>query len=246
MATDDIRWESHQAPNCLILTPRGELDSRTYRTFRNDLVRFALDQPDALIVVVDQLRIGSTGSLAAFSSAWMQISEWPGVPILLVAEQAELRAMLDGSAIARYLPVHSSLRAAVAGLRDPPLRRRSEIELVPVASNSRLARVFVHRTCTEWNVNCHLPEAVEVATELVENSIIHARTDLRLRLELHYDRLAVAVRDGSPREAVLRERVRGPASGLRLVAELATVWGRAPDLGGGKVVWAVLTTHRRP
>jgi anti-sigma regulatory factor (Ser/Thr protein kinase) len=88
-----------------------------------------------------------------------------------------------------------------------------------------------------------VPDAVEVATELVENAIIHAGTELRLRLELHNDRLAVAVSDGSPREAVLCEGNGEPAGGLRLIAELATAWGCAPDAAGGKVVWAVLSAR---
>ena len=41
--------------------------------------------------------------------------------------------------------------------------------------------------------------AVLVASELVTNAVVHARTDLHLRLELRGDLFHVAVRDGSPR-----------------------------------------------
>jgi len=244
MVDSELHWHCYRARNCLVLTPQEDLDVRTYRVFRNGLVKFAMDQPRALVVIVDRLRIGSVASLAAFTSAWMRISEWPGVPILLVARQAAMRAALAGSTVSRYMAVYGSLHAAMTALSEPPLRRRSEIELVAVAASSRVARTFVHRTCTDWDVADRIPDAESVATELVENSIIHADTDLRLRLELHDGRLAVAVRDGSPREAVLREDGRA-GSGLRLVAELATAWGCAPDSAGGKVVWAVLS-RRRP
>ena len=246
MADGEIHWRCHQARNCLVLTPTGDLDIRTYQMFRNSLVKYAMDQPTALIVVTDRLRIASLASMSAFTSAWMRISEWPGVPIMLVARRDEQRAVLAATAVVRYMVVHGSLHAAMTGLSDPPVRRRSEIELVPVAASSRIARAFVQTTCVDWEVADRIPDAIEVATELVENSIIHAGTDLRLRLELHDGRLAVAVHDGSPREAVLRERdrERGSGSGLRLVAELATTWGCAPDTAGGKVVWAVLTEPR--
>ncbi|HEX4721880.1 MAG TPA: ATP-binding protein [Pseudonocardiaceae bacterium] len=226
--------------DCLVVTPLGDLDSVTYRFFRDDLVKFAMDQPRAVIVVVDDLRIASSASLTAFSSAWMRIGDWPAVPILLVAHDAKLRATLTHSAIARFVPVHAGLDRAMAALRDPPARRRTEVELCPVTASSRLARVFVRTACERWQLADRMTDATEVATELVENAIVHAGTDLRLRLELRNGRLTVAVRDGSPREAVLREWSGEQASGLRLVAHLSRVWGCAPDLGGGKIVWAVL------
>jgi anti-sigma regulatory factor (Ser/Thr protein kinase) len=41
--------------------------------------------------------------------------------------------------------------------------------------------------------------AVLLAGELVTNAVVHARSELRLRLELRGDLLHLAVRDGSPR-----------------------------------------------
>lgn len=51
--------------------------------------------------------------------------------------------------------------------------------------------------------------------------------------------LTVAVRDESQHPAVLRERLPGDrrGNGLRIVADMARVWGCAPCLGGGKVVF---------
>ncbi|HEX3647916.1 MAG TPA: ATP-binding protein [Pseudonocardiaceae bacterium] len=237
----EISWHPYQLNDALVLRPTGELDATTYRGFRNDLVKFAMDQPSGLIVVVDDLAIASRGSLTAFSSAWMRIGDWPAVPIMLVAGDPGLRATLAGSPLARYVPVHDSVGVALAGLGEPPPRRRSEIELFPIAASSPVARRFVDRTCHHWGIPDRAPDAMQVATELVENSIIHVGTDLRLRMELHLRGLTVAVRDGSPRDAVLRECGPHPAVGLRLVAHLATVWGSAPDMSGGKFVWAVLT-----
>lgn len=212
----------------------------TYRGFRDDLVKFAMDQPRAVIVVVDDLRIGATGSLTAFSSAGTRVGDWPGVPILLVAGDAERRASLAHHAVSRFVPVHRDLNAALAAVRDPPPRRHTEVDLYPVAASSPMARAFVRSTCRRWAVSDRVAEATEVATELVENAIVHARTDIGLRLELRNGRLTVAVRDGSPREAVLRERGGEHACGLHVVAHLSRTWGCAPDTHGGKIVWAIL------
>lgn len=242
---DRVDWRPHSEAGCLVVKPVGDLDAKTYREFRDDLVKFVMDQPSGLVVVVDDLRIDSRESLTAFSAAWMLVGEWPAVPILLVASDPEVRATLAGSPLARYVPVYDTVRAALAGVGDPPGPRHSEIELFPYATSSHVARRFVERTCRQWSVSGRVQDAMGVATELVENAILHAGTDLRLRLELHERGLTVAVRDGSPHDAVLREGGPGRAIGLHLVTALATVWGSAPHMSGGKVVWAVLA-HRRP
>jgi anti-sigma regulatory factor (Ser/Thr protein kinase) len=83
---------------------------------------------------------------------------------------------------------------------------------------------------------------VLLANELVTNAVVHAHTEIWLRLELRGDRLHIAVRDGSPR--LLRLVTPGwqaeGGRGLWLVEQLARAWGvnRHPD--GGKVVWCVL------
>ena len=77
---------------------------------------------------------------------------------------------------------------------------------------------------------------------------MHARTDLRLRLELRGDFLHIAVHDASPRllRLVADDSDDEGGRGLRLVERLATSWGvsRRPD--GGKTVWCTLRLWRRP
>lgn len=82
---------------------------------------------------------------------------------------------------------------------------------------------------------------VLVADALVTDAVVHARTDLRLRLELRGDWLHIAVHDDNPRRrqiAPVQEAEGG--RGLSLVEQLAHAWGvhRHPD--GGEVVWCTL------
>jgi hypothetical protein len=244
---NEVRWGQSEVRGNLVLRPHGDLDATTYRGVRDTLVKYAMAQPRAIIVVLDGLHIGTAANLTVFSSAWMLVGDWPGVPIILVAPRSVHRAILTDSPMRRFVPVCHDLDTALATAGEPPRRRRTEVDLVPDPASSRHARTFVRDTCRRWHVTDQTTVAEEIATELVENSITHAGTDLRLRLELRQGLLTVAVSDHSAREAVIHEPDVGqpPTGGLRLVAHLARVWGCAPELSGGKVVWAVVATADR-
>jgi anti-sigma regulatory factor (Ser/Thr protein kinase) len=73
--------------------------------------------------------------------------------------------------------------------------------------------------------------------------VIHAHTDVWLRLELRGDRLFIAVRDRGPQ--VLEPVPPAPEAeggrGLWLVEQLGRAWGVRPAPDGGKTVWCALT-----
>jgi hypothetical protein len=236
----DVATETRSG--CRLVRPVGVLDATTYRWLRDLLVKLAVEQPEAVVVDVDELRIGHETALTAFSSAWMRISTWPAVPILLVATRAAQRALLAG-AISRYVPHYSTVDDALAAAGGPPARRRANLDLAAGPASSRVARVFAREICAEWGLSPCASGAEVVATELVDNVAKHAGTGSDIRLELRKKLLTVAVRDGDPRPAVLRERVGADrrGNGLRVVAGLARAWGCSPHLYGGKVVWAALS-----
>lgn len=233
--------------DCLVVRAHGRLDPVTYLRFRDTIVKFAMERPRALVVVVDDLVVTPMSAWTAFSSARMIVGDWPGVRILLVAGDADQRARCQRALVSRFVPVHGDVTSALDSVRTPPARRRAEVALTPVVSSSREARLFVRDTCERWGITLWTTGAAEVATELVENSIRHARTDMRLRLEFRQGRLTVAVSDGSPAPAVMRETVGAEhrALGLLVVAQQARTWGCAPEWSGGKTVWAVLTERPR-
>jgi anti-sigma regulatory factor (Ser/Thr protein kinase) len=86
-------------------------------------------------------------------------------------------------------------------------------------------------------------QAVLLASELVTNAVVHARSELRLLLEFHGDQLQLAVDDASPR---LLRLVTSPDAlaeggrGLLLVEALATSWEVQHPAEGGKVVACML------
>ena len=114
----------------------------------------------------------------------------------------------------------------------------SEIALDPRPASVGRARHWLSRQLDEWGIE-HLDyDASMVVSELVTNAVLHARTELVVRLQLGTT-LRVEVCDSS--QVMPSPRTHGSAAttgrGLHLVAALATSWGcdRTPT---GKVVWA--------
>lgn len=118
------------------------------------------------------------------------------------------------------------------------------VVLTPDPSATAIARQVVEDACRAWRLD-HVQDAAQlVITELVSNVVRHAGTDMEISLTASPGALRLAVRDGNPipprpdvSEASLAENGRG----LVVIRALAIEWGATPS-GGGKVVWAVLST----
>jgi hypothetical protein len=227
------------ADGCTLVRPIGLLNPGTYGHLHDALLKCATEMPAAVIVDVDTLIVPSMVSLRALSVAWACTSNWPGVPILLVAGKPKSRALLAESWVARYVPVHPDLRSAKRSLLPPAPRQRVTLPLPWDSGSPRRAGRFVTQTCVSWGLDHEAAaDAAAVARELVENTVVHTHSAALLRLELGRRTLTVAVSDGDPAPAVLVDG--GEARGLNLVAYFARAWGCMPTSEGGKVVWVVL------
>ncbi|WP_431952994.1 ATP-binding protein [Nocardia lijiangensis] len=241
-----LLWRPSELAGCTVLRPSGVLDWDGYRRFGDDLVRYAVDRPRAVVVVVDDLDLIEEAVATACASARVRVSDWPHVPIVLVADGI---ANPTATVATRHrVPAFASVEAALRSLPAPPPRREASIELAPSTISSMYARRFVTRMCDRWGIGPVRTDALLVATELVENALLHAFGEMRLCLESQGGLLTIAVADADPQEAMLREPVAGhPARfGLHVVASLARAWGCAPRWPVGKVVWATLADHGRP
>jgi anti-sigma regulatory factor (Ser/Thr protein kinase) len=151
--------------------------------------------------------------------------------------------------VPRFLPLYATLEEALEAAVARPPYLRDELLLAPTSTAAAAARLYVRDILGYWRPalpdSAVLERAVLVASELVTNAVVHARTDVRLRLELRGDWLRMAVHDGSPR--LLRMVTANPEAeggrGLRLVEQLARAWGMHPDADGGKVVWCALKLY---
>jgi hypothetical protein len=231
-----------------LLTARGTLDSATYRTLRDHIIKAALEEPKAVVVDVTHLDVPAESAWVVFTSARWHVSKWPEVPIMLVCEHSAGRSAIARNGVTRYVPVYPSTRAAihaasVTGL--PPLRRRARAQLrAELASLSR-ARELVDGWLNAWSQPELIGVAKVVVTTFVENALQHTQSDPVVRLEFDGVAVTVAVEDTSHIPAGPREgpKPRAP-SGLHIVSALCRAWGNAPT-SSGKTVWAVIGPENR-
>ncbi|HET6809661.1 MAG TPA: ATP-binding protein [Acidimicrobiales bacterium] len=106
----------------------------------------------------------------------------------------------------------------------------------------RAARRFVRQVLANWELPEFVDDAELVASELVSNAVLHARTALRLTVSSEgLGAVRIEVYDENPRMPTTTATPLHATSGRGLlsVAALASAWG-TEDRGDGKVVWARL------
>ncbi|HET8979917.1 MAG TPA: ATP-binding protein [Solirubrobacteraceae bacterium] len=120
-----------------------------------------------------------------------------------------------------------------------------EIELPRDRTCAVRARRWLEATAGSHVPSEALDDAKLVATELVENALIHGAGKIWLRLDIAGDRLRLEVTDEG-QGAAIKIREQGPELGgwgLVLVDRLATRWGA---FEGTTHVWAELPAGPRP
>lgn len=116
-----------------------------------------------------------------------------------------------------------------------------QLELPPQAESPARARQFVERVLVDRCPPGLIEAAALLASELVTNSVRHARTALTLSVETSGAGIRLEVRDGSSHMPELRrDPLAGSGRGLMLVERIASSWGVTP-WAGGKTVWVELT-----
>lgn len=118
----------------------------------------------------------------------------------------------------------------------------SYVDLDPVPASVALARRFVNETLDGLDEDAR-EVALLLASELVTNAILHARTEVQLGVLHDAGHVLVCVadrRDDTPDLVAQDKSSQRPGGrGLALVQELSTRWGTA-RYTGGKTVWFVM------
>ncbi|MEN4473146.1 STAS domain-containing protein [Mycolicibacterium cosmeticum] len=226
------------------LTCAGTLDGSTYRSLRDIVIKAALEEPPIVIVDVNALRAPAESAWSVFTSARWHVSTWPDVPIALVCSDVATRDALRRNGITRYVPVYRTVpdarTACDAGEHRP--RKRARAELPAILGSAARARRLVETWLTGWSRGAMIPLAATIASELVENALLHTDSTPSLILECNGDQITVAVEDASLVPAQRREHPgsgASPVSGLAVVSALSSTWGCIPT-ASGKTVWAVM------
>jgi anti-sigma regulatory factor (Ser/Thr protein kinase) len=112
------------------------------------------------------------------------------------------------------------------------------LDLPPTTESVPVARRFVRARLVDGATD--VDTATLLVSEVVTNAILHARTSVRLTVEVADEVARIAVRDGSPVQPRIHSFSATSATGrgLRLLDRLAKRWGVYADPAtGGKVVW---------
>jgi anti-anti-sigma regulatory factor/anti-sigma regulatory factor (Ser/Thr protein kinase) len=233
---------------CLVVTFAGSIDLFSVAQVQHALLKDLSEQPYALICDLAGVDTLDPVCAAVFATvANHPSSRWPTTSFLLCAARPAVAEILNRLQVPHFLRMYRGVEEALESVFARPPYLRDELVLAPIPAAPTAARAFVCQVCAYWQLA--LPDAtvtdraVLVADELVTNAVVHARTELRLRLELRGDLLHLGVRDGSPRLLRLVTTPRLEAEGGRglwLVEQLASAWGVSRHPDGGKVVWCTL------
>jgi anti-sigma regulatory factor (Ser/Thr protein kinase)/anti-anti-sigma regulatory factor len=221
----------------LVVHVRGLLSLRTATELRDVLLKAAAEQPRGIVCDLTEAAATREG-LSVLHVVADQVADWPSTPIALVASAPPLLDQLKRLGLRLRLPVVSDLSQAPAALRHSPRLLLATTQLPPTVDAPAASRAFVGAALTRWRAPDIVEGAQWVVSELVTNAVVHAHTDVTVRVSLAGHRVGLSVSDRGSAGTV-RRGVAG-AWGLHVVEQLARGWGVLPRLGGGTVVWAVL------
>lgn len=239
-----VRIERETSQDLPILTVAGVLDSSTYRTIRDAVIKAAIDEPRAVIVDINGLHAPSASAWTVFTSARWHVSVWPDVPILLVASAPQVRRAMSAAGVTRYVPIHATREIALDAVASQSLRmrRRARASLARNISSLEVARSVIGEWLTQWDIGEVIPVAATLATVFVENVLDHTESAPVLIVESYQDTVTVAVEDNSSHLPGRHEDAALGAdavSGLAIVTALCRAWGATPT-SSGKTVWALI------
>jgi hypothetical protein len=222
------------------LSVRGSWNRQVWLESYRMLNKCLAGHPAGLVLdlsAFEDPRAGST-SLWLTAAAQGQRME-PPVPVVTCMAAANLSAGLA------RLPGFASIRSAHTAITSHrTMTSQVRLQLPPRPSAAASARQLVTAACEEWGMPRLLPRARLVATEMINNAVRHAGTEIeavishrgqvRRPVSRRGTYLHLAVYDRDPR---MPEPAGG--RGLHIIRVASQGWGALPTRDG-KVVWALL------
>ena len=207
-----------------------------------DAVSKALVDVGRVVVDLSGVRLTWLPAAQVFPSTLAALGGWPRTRLVLFGADRELVRSLTTLRLTDTVPLATDETAArrLLECRPPAVARQLDIDEEPSAS--RRARLFVRAACQEWQLDAACDDAVLVASELVGNAAMHARTSCRLGVRLDALGLTIAVRDYDCRgllNPLACTSTGRREHGLFLVASISRAWG-VSTTENGKIVWAIL------
>jgi anti-sigma regulatory factor (Ser/Thr protein kinase) len=125
--------------------------------------------------------------------------------------------------------------------QDEPGAMEASIDLAADPASPAAARDFVRSILGQWRCDHLVESALLIASELVTNAVVHARSasELRLRLTDGVVRIQVADQGGGTPAPRVPDQERPGGRGLPIIEAISAAWGIDPT-ADGKLVWADL------
>lgn len=229
-----------------LLSVRGVLDAGTVGDLHAALLDCLGGQPRGLLVDAAQATLADEVALTVLAAVARESARWPGAAVALAGADGATTMAAHRLGIARSVHIFPGRQAALGQLLALPAQPVHREHLRPERSAPRTARAAVAAFCAKHRVERNCDVAQLIASELVSNAVVHARTPVELTLRLDDPLLYIGVRDHSTEQARITSLVHETAEscrGLLIVDALATSWGNFV-YPSGKVVWASVRTDR--
>jgi hypothetical protein len=132
---------------------------------------------------VPGLRLTWTPAVQVFPSAVSAMGGWPWARLVLFGADAGLAETLRAQHVSATVPPAPDQTTARQLLQRRPPSIARHLDLDQELSSPRRARFFVATACRDWRLDSICGDAVLVASELVDNAVVHARTACRLAVQ---------------------------------------------------------------
>jgi hypothetical protein len=196
------------------------------------------EHPRAVLVDLQCLQ----DPLAASAPAWWTMAMTgarmvpPVAVVVCLPPGTALGRRLNRLGARRTVPVFASMPEAREALAlRVPLTDRVQLDLSPQPDASARALALVAGVCQAW----HLPQLRQnvelIMSELVDNAVRHAGTDILVVMARRGAGISLRVSDDDLRLPAMLDAPHG----LHRVHAAATVWGAMPTTTG-KIVWALV------
>jgi hypothetical protein len=196
------------------------------------------------VVIVDLEGLSDLDGHSA--STWIAVSRAalglnpPARVALCAPPTRQVVARLRRLGCTRYLSLFVSAEQARAAVADNlPLSDRLQLRWLPAQpASAGVVRDAVALACRLWSMETLNETAQDVAVDLVDDSVTHARSAMLFTLCRRSSSLYLALRDHEPTLPPVRN---APPAIRRLpvVTARSYVWG-ASNTHDGKVVWAIV------
>jgi len=185
---------------CLVVALTGQITVATAPQVQHTLLKDLAEGPPAIVCDLGRVDVLDPVCATVFATvANHPASRWPTTSLLLCGAQPAVAEVLGGLEARHFLPLYDTLQEALDAVVDRPAYLHDALRLAPTPGAAAVARRFVRETLQRWRLAPPDGElsaqAQLLADELVATAVVHAQTDMLLRLNLGGDLLQIVIRD---------------------------------------------------